>query len=257
MSPANQFLLALQAYQEVQAEMRQPEQTAVFVSPDPVLDDPLPAGTLLIGLAEDGQPLSFDLFEPATGPILVAGGGGCGKTAFLQALADATESDLDLQFGVLTAFPEEWHAQETLPGCLGIWNADHPAAGQFLERLISWAPVLPATRQAILLLIDGLDGMSLGSATRQAVRWLIARGPEAHILPVVSANAGRVTRLGSLQDYFHTRVLGHTRRGNSACLLGRHPEMDLADLTPGMQFYLEWEQGTLRFWTSPLEGVMT
>lgn len=255
MSTTDQFLQALQAYQEIQAELRQPEETAVFIAPDPVQAEPVPAGSLLLGLADDSLPLTLDLYDPAPGPLLVAGDGGCGKTAFLQSLASASDLHPDVQFGVITPFPEEWGALEALPGCLGIWPAYHPSAGHFLEQLVSWAEVLSKTRQAILLFVDGLDVMTLDSPARYHLRWLLAHGPQSQIWPVVTVNPGRMARLGSILEYFQTRILGHIRRSQTACLLTGDLQLNLAALIPGLQFYLSWPQGCLRFWIPPTEGV--
>jgi hypothetical protein len=254
MSSTDQFLIALQAYQEIQAELHQPEETAVFMAPDLAQGEPLPEGSLLLGMGENSQPLTIDLYDPEPGAILVAGDHRCGKTAFLQSLANATELQDDFQFAVITPFPEEWHSQESLPGCLGIWPAYHPAADHFLEQLISWANVLPDTRQAILLFVDSLELMTLGSPARQSLRWLLAHGPECHVWPVVTVNAARVTRLGSMLEHFRTRILGYTRRGSTAQLFTDTLQVDLDSLIPGMQFYYCDPEGCLKFWIPPVEG---
>ena len=255
MSSTDQFMIALQAYQEIQSELHQPEQTAVFVDPDPLQEDPLPSGALLLGLGEDGQPLALDLYDPSPGPLLVAGDGGCGKTALLQSLANASDSLPDVQFGVVTLFPEEWRVQEAYPGCLGIWPACHPASGGFLDQLISWAEVLPQTRQAILLFVDGLDMMLREPPARHQLRWLLAHGPQSQVWPVVTVNPGRMNRLGSLLEPFQTRIFGHTRSPRTMRLLTDDPQLDLGALVPGSQFYISGPQVSLRFWIPPSEGV--
>jgi hypothetical protein len=58
---------------------------------------------------------------------------------------------------VVTTFFKEWSEFETLPNCLGVWPANHPSTQAFLSQLVSWADALPETRQAGLLLWDGLD----------------------------------------------------------------------------------------------------
>ena len=93
MSTTDQFLLALQAYQEVQAELRQEErlmpvaQETASAETSAAQAAALPEGSLLLGMAEDGLPVLLDLYDPAAGPLLVAGDGGSGKTVFLQSLA--------------------------------------------------------------------------------------------------------------------------------------------------------------------------
>ncbi len=229
MSTSDQFLLALQAYQEIQAELHpeQPPQPLVpATSPTPPASAPaasLPGGSLLLGMAEDGLPVLLDLYDPTPGPLLVAGDGGSGKTAFLQSLARA--SDLqdpgDISFGVLTPFPEEWTALESLPHCLGVWPAFHPSASDFMSQLVSWADTLPRTRQAVLLLFDGLDLMA-GSdfQSQHDLRWLLMYGPEHQIWPVISVNPARLTHLQTWLDYFHTRVIGQVKNGHNARIPG-------------------------------------
>jgi energy-coupling factor transporter ATP-binding protein EcfA2 len=216
----------------------------------------LPGGSLLLGMAEDGLPVLLDLDDPAPGPLLVAGDGGCGKTAFLQSLARLSElqNPGDIQFGVLTPFPEEWTALENLPQCLGVWPAYHPSAQLFLSQLISWAEALPETRQAVLLLFDGFDLMSgRDFQSRHDLRWLLMYGPERHIWPVVTVNPARLTHLQAWLGYFHTRVIGQVKQLHNARLLLDDPQARLADLLPGTQFGLSQPNSWLKFWLPPLE----
>ena len=262
MSTPDQFLLALDAYHEIQAELRQ-EQPPLPVTPQTsnkkaALDQPagLPGGSLLLGMAEDGLPVLLDLYDPAPGPLLVAGDGGSGKTAFLHSLARLAglQDPGDIQFGVLTPFPEEWTPLENLPHCLGIWPAYHPSTQLFLSQLVSWADALPATRQAILLLFDGLDLISSSEfPSRHDLRWLLLYGPQRHIWPVVTLNPARLTRLQPWLDYFHTRVLGQVKNMHNGRLLLDDPQAALAELLPCTQFIISQPASRLKFWLPPLE----
>lgn len=260
MSTTDQFQLAIQAYQEIQAELCQGDESLPGVtqvsapesSSDPVAV--LQDGSLLLGLAEDGLPVMLDLYDPTPGPLLVAADGGSGKTAFLQFLAQATNIQVpgEIQFGVLTPFPEEWSALETLPNCLGIWPVHHPAAGTFLSHLISWADVLPQSRQVVLVMFDGLDLLAAsGFQVRHDLRWLLMHGPEQQIWPVVTVNPGRLNRIDTWLDFFETRILGQVKRSQTARLLVDDPEIDLAELLPGKQFGLSRRAGWLKFWLPP------
>ncbi len=262
MSTPDQFLLALQAYQEIQSELLQEKQV------EPQAGQPfnagssithsvqLPGGNLLLGMAEDGLPLLLDLYEPSPGPLLVAGDGDSGKTAFLQSLARAAslQNPGDIQFGVLTPFPEDWTTLEALPNCLGIWPAYHPSASAFISQLVSWAQALPGTRQALLLLFDGFDLMT-GSEVQSLhdLRWLLMYGPERHVWPVISINPARLAHLRPWLDYFHTRVLGHVKHIHNARALVEDPRVSLDDLHPGKQFGLSQSGSWLKFWLPPLE----
>jgi hypothetical protein len=262
MTTSDQFLLALNAYQEIQAELRQEEQPQPL---SPQISDPavtaappagLPGGSLLLGMAEDGLPVLLDLYDPLPGPVLVAGDGGSGKTAFLQSLARASnlQDPGDIAFGVLTPFPEEWTALETLPLCLGVWPAFHPSASDFVAQLVNWAEILPRTRQAVLLLFDGFDLMT-GSdfQSQHDLRWLLMYGPERHIWPVISVNPARLAHLHAWLEYFHTRVIGKVKHAHNARSLVEDPRLRLADLLPGKQFGLFQSGNWLKFWLPPLD----
>ena len=262
MTTTNQFLLALHAYQEIQNELHpdQPPQQIPSGIPIPEFKLPetasLPGGALMLGMAEDGLPVMLDLYDPAPGPLLVAGDGGSGKTLFLQSLARA--SDLqdpgDIQFGVLTPFPEEWSALEPRSHCLGVWPAYHPSAQSFLAQLVNWAEALPDTRQAVLLLFDGFDLMT-GSdfQSQHDLRWLLMYGPERHIWPVVTINPARLTHLQPWLEYFHTRVFGQVKNIHNTRLLVDDSELSLADLLPGAQYGLSRPDTWIKFWLPPLD----
>jgi hypothetical protein len=261
MSTADQFLIASQAYLEIQAEIRlneEPLPLAVEIStPESATDKvaALESGSLLLGLAEDGLPILLDLYDPTPGPLLMAGDGCSGKTAFLQYLAQASniQDPGEAQFGVLTSFTEEWATLESLPNCLGIWPAYHSAACAFLSQLVSWAEVLPGSHQAVLVLFDDLDLLAAsGFQVLQDLRWLLVHGPERHVWPVVTVNPSRLNRLETWLDFFQTRILGQVKRYPTARLLVDDPEIDLAMLLPGRQFGLSRPEGWLKFWLPPV-----
>jgi hypothetical protein len=255
MSSTDRLLMSLQAYQETQSALLSPEQTAVFLEPDPFRFIPQPAGCLPLGLDDEGRPVSLDLFVPAYGPLLVAGGRLSGKTSFLRRLADAAGAALDIQFGALTSFPEEWRSQETSPACLGVFPLDHPASLGFLERLVSWADVLPRTRQVILLLVDNLDLMRTSPLAIQPFRWLLEHGPAHRVWPIVTHDPRHTGWMTTLQPYFHGFVLGHLPDVDTSRVLPSAPPMDLSRLQPGRQFYLLAPDRRVRFSIKHQEGA--
>jgi hypothetical protein len=215
-----------------------------------------PGGSLLLGLAKDGTPQMLDLYTPTPGPLLVAADEGCGKTTYLESLAQASiiNDPGEIQFGVLTPFPEEWKVQESMPNCMGIWPTYHSSAHGFLSRLISWAEVLPFGRQIVLVLIDDLELLTAHSSQlNEDLRWLLINGPERYIWPVVSVNPGRLIRLEAWLSYFQTRILGQVKLLQTAQALVDDQNIDLACLLPGKQFFLSNSHINQKIWLPPVE----
>ena len=259
MSLSDQFLLALQTYQEIKTELRrkEPGSSAIQENSQPTASPAIafPPGFLLLGSAdEDGSPVLLDLYDPTPGPLLVAGDGGSGKAAFLQSLAYTSnfQEYSEVQFGALTLFPEEWTTLEALSNCLGVWPAYHPSARDFLAQMVNWAEVLPETRQIVLVLFDGLDLMAANNLQCLSdLRWLLTYGPERQIWPVVSVNPGRMSHLRAWLDYFHTRILGQVKKERHARKLIADFTVNPADLMPGKQFGLSRQGSWLKFWLPP------
>jgi len=215
-----------------------------------------PAGSFVLGLAEDGLPLELDPYNPATGPLLIAGDGGSGKTALLKSLAMAsdTQDPGDILFGVITPFPEEWKRQEILPNCLGIWPAFHPATKDFLLKMINWANALQRSRQLVLLLVDGLDLLTSGGFSIQhELRHLLMIGPERHVFPVVTINPGHLAHLETWLGFFKTCLLGQMKCPQNVRLLFRDPKIYLAEQEAEQQFCLPRHEGWLKFRLQSIE----
>jgi hypothetical protein len=258
MSVSDQFTLALKVFRDLESELGQrTRETPPPPSPtiEQLMQDlgPLPDGSLLLGVAADGLPLLLNLYDPAPGPILVAGDRRSGKTAFLQTLARASDLAPDpgeIQFGVLTNHPGEWSEIEALPGSMGVWPATHSSAARYLNRLVAWGEH-PGNdgHTAVLLLIDGLDTLILSeSITRQDLMWLLSYGPEHRIWPVATFNSGRLPRFASWMQSFGLLIFGYVSQPNLAEALTGDSAADLNSLLPGVQFSLRNPDGWLKFW---------
>lgn len=225
--------------------------------PDTQLSHPILATKfcrLWFGLTDDGHPLTIDLYDPTPGPLLVAGDGGSGKTLFLQSIAQSSVliDHEDVQFAVLTPFPEEWTKLESLPGSMGIWPVFHSSARHFVSQMVSWAGVLPGSHQVILVLFDGLDLMTVsGCHIQDELRWLLTYGPRRHVWPVVTVNPARLLHLETWLDYFETRILGQVKRVQTARLLVKDPDVNLAGLSPKEQFGLSCPDRWINFRLPP------
>lgn len=267
MTTNRRFSLALQALAELKTETSTPPAKPVPAAP--ALNDvlaqigPIPPEALFLGVASDGLPVLLNLHDPHPGPMLIAGDAGSGKTAFLQTLTHATaqtHSPSDLQFGVVTNYPEEWESTNDMPHRAGIFPVGHRSTHEFVHSLAEWAHANKKSRQCILLLLDDLESMaSLELESVKDFRWLLLRGPSRRVWPVVTMNAARYGQVISWLQSFRTRIFGQVANGRAAEALGADQAARLSQLEPRIQFSLREKdtrgspqngsgENWLRFW---------
>jgi hypothetical protein len=256
-----QFSMALQALTELKPE----ESTKPAIGSPPALRDvlaeigSLPVEALFLGVAADHLPVLLNLYDPYPGPMLIAGDAGSGKTAFLQTIAQSviqTHSPADVQFGVITNYPDEWESIVATPHRVGIFPVGHQGTGEFMKSLSAWAHSNKNTHQCVLLLVDDLESVaSLDLETVQHFRWLLLRGPARRVWPIVTLNAPRYGQVISWLQNFRTRVFGQVANVRVAEALGGDKASALGQLEPRIQFCMR-EKDTrsspmdnwLRFW---------
>jgi len=213
---------------------------------------PLPREALLLGLALDGLPVLLNMHDPHPGPLLVAADPGAGKTALLQLIAQAAaemHEPGEVQFGVITNYPDEWEHLAGLKHCAGIFPTYHQSAMDFLRSLSGWAHANKGGRQSVLLLLDDLESMQqIESDVRQTLRWLLLRGPARRIWPIVTMNAERVEQVDEWLDAFRTRLFGHIKEDVMTARLTGVPSASMRHLQAGLQFALREGNDWLKFW---------
>ena len=261
-NPLRSFSLMLEAMAELQPEiedaLRPGSGLPKPVPAAPSLADslselgPLPREALLLGLAADGLPVLLNLHDPHPGPLLVAADPGAGKTALLQMIAQAA-ADMhtagDVQFGVVTSYPDEWGHLAELEHCVGIFPTYHDSAIDFLSSLSGWAHANKGSDQSILLLIDDLESMEhIDFDARQTLRWLLLRGPARRVWPIITMNAERATQVASWLEAFRTRVFGSIQDDHTAENLTGISRATLKHLQAGLQFALREGNEWLKFW---------
>jgi hypothetical protein len=253
--PTNrQFSIALQALTELKTEASSPRPMPAA----PVLNDvlaeigPLPQEALFLGVASDNLPVLLNLYDPHPGPMLVAGDAGSGKTAFLQTIAKSviqTHGPEDVQFGVVTNYPDEWESMEGTSHRVGIFPVGNKGTQEFVRSLASWAHSNKNTHQCVLLLVDDLESVaSLDLETLQNFRWLLLRGPARRVWPIVTLNAPRYGQVIAWLQSFRTRVFGRVANGLVAEALGGAHASILGQLEPRIQFSMREKENWLRFW---------
>jgi hypothetical protein len=258
MTPNRRFPLALQALTELQTESSTSPASNKPMLSAPALCDilaemgVLPAEALFLGIASDGLPVLLNLYDSNPGPMLITGDAGSGKTAFLQTVAQAvsqTHTPDDIQFGVLTNYPEEWEMTNNIPHRAGVFPIGHSSTQKFIQSVTAWAHSNKNTHQCILLLVDDLESVaSLEPEAVQDFRWLLLRGPARRVWPIITMNAQRYGQVISWMQNFRTRIFGHVANARVAEALGADRMAGLSQLEPRIQFSLREKENWLRFW---------
>lgn len=255
--PAEGLAITARAFQELLPELRADRRLA---PPRPGLErvlsglGPLPRRALFLGLADDGLPVLLDLFDPAPGALLLTADPGAGKTLFLRHLVRAAarvQSEQDLQWAVLSAHPEQWQGSES-PQRVGIFAPYERAAGDLLVSLCGWAESGRGNRQAVLLLIDGLELVPhLDYDAQTHLRWLLEHGPGRRVWPVATVSPGRRSQALDWLQPFRTRLFGRVADPAEASALAG-PGSGLEALIPGVQFILPEGRERVRFWIAQI-----
>jgi hypothetical protein len=256
-NPLRSFSLMLEALSELQPEIDAARQLKPVPNAPSLAESlselgPLPHEALLLGLASDGLPVLLNLHDPHPGPLLVAADPGGGKTTLLQLVAQAASqmhAPAEVQFGVVTNYPDEWGHLADVEHCVGVFPTYHDSALDFLASLSGWAHANKGSSQSILLLVDDLESMQhIDFDARQTLRWLLLRGPSRRVWPLVTLNAQRALRVDAWLEAFRTRIFGAIADERSAERLSGAPGASLKGLQAGVQFALREGQDWLKFW---------
>jgi hypothetical protein len=160
----------------------------------------------------------------------------------------------DVQFGIVTNYPDEWEHLAGFEHCVGIFPTYHDSAIDFLSSLSGWAHANKGSQQSILLLVDDLESMEhIDFDAQQTLRYLLLRGPARRVWPIIGMNAERTLRVESWLEAFRTRIFGSIQSDHTAENLTGVPEATLKHLQSGLQFALREGEDWLKFWIPDLE----
>lgn len=261
MTETDRYSMMIDALAELTPEIqaRQPlPRAAVPALGDVLKKHPsLPREALFLGVATDGFPVLLNLLDPVPGPMLIAADQGSGKTAFLRMIArsvDRMHSPGEVQYGILTAHPDEWKDYPAAQNCIDVFASYERRSGEFLSSLAAWAHSNRGERQSLLLLIDDLSLITkMDYDDRQNLRWLLLRGPARRVWPIVTSNARETRPIQAWLEFFRTRFFGRIRDDNDLRFLTGSNDDALKSLKPGSEFVMREGDHWTKFWIPGLE----
>jgi hypothetical protein len=211
---------------------------------------PLPSEALLLGLADDGLPVLLNMWDPTPGPILVAGDAGSGKTDFLKVIAGfvlSSRQPREVQYGVITDRPHEWHGHVESGHCIGIFSMSQQNVTKFVQALTVWIDMARTSRQSVLLLMDGLEDFAAWDGRlNQNLQKILLHGPAKKLWPVVTLNLESCHNARPWLKYFRTRVFGHSQHASFIDdEAGQHARC--GTLSKGREFSLKEASQWIRF----------
>lgn len=211
----------------------------------------LPGESLFLGIATDDLPVLLNLHDSVPGPLLVIADPNAGKTSLLQTISRAvgfTHSPNEVQFGIITNYPDEWNGIARLQHCAGVFPFYETSSQDFILSLASWAHANKNSQQSVLLLIDGLESVTkLDFDAQQNLRWLLFRGPARRVWPIITLNTQQYEQVGSWLDIFRTRIYGHIQDNEIANRLNAG-NANLDKLLLGSEFSMPEGMDWLKFW---------
>ncbi len=217
----------------------------------------MPDKALFLGLAEDGLPVLLNLYDPIPGPILITGDQTSGKTLLLQMIARAAEylhTASEVQYGVITAHPDEWTQFQKSKTNTGIYSVESDSTRELLQSLVTWAHNNKGDQQSILLLIDNLEEvLKLKDQAEQNLRWLLLRGTSRRVWPIITLNAGRAGEINEWMSFFRTRLFGRVHKPRDSQTVTGVPDVPLNRLIAGSQFAMREGNNWLNFWVPTID----
>lgn len=263
MNESNRFDLMIDALVEL-AQEEQVHRASLPPTPDlptlkSVLADisSLPREALFLGLAEDGLPVLLNLYDSTPGPILIISDRASGKTRLLQTIARAADllhAPAEVQYGVVTSYPNEWKDFHGNQNNAGIYLTQDNNAEELVQSLVTWAHNNKGEQQSVLLLIDDIESvLKINQQMEQNLRWLLLRGPSRRVWPIVTLNTGRAQSMKAWLEFFHTRLFGFVQNSDEARFITGNPNHTLAHLNAGTHFALREGNKLLNFWAPSID----
>ena len=241
---------------------------------------PLPKGSIILGVGQDGRPLLLEFSDPSTGGILILGEDAQHNRRHLQfVLASArllNRAD-QIEIHVITAEAGQFARAST---GLQIIRPEHSGTFELLGNLFEIAErrlqVHPSASQKLLgtleqlkrkilnqvapdetrasgpvhiLAIDQIDQLisQMEPESLSFLRWLLRKGPEANIWTVATLSSQCSDLDWKTLRSFGLQLVGQIEHPHAAAKMSRIPAAVQRSLSPGKEACLELDGEFIRF----------
>lgn len=221
-----------------------------------VLDEK-PPGHIPLGFGQDGWPVHWNITDPYSRSLVIIGDQGSGKNNLLKLIAelvDHIDPHRQLPSAVTAESFQDWFNFPGIIKCIGIMPSDHCALMAIITDAVKSALNDTAGQKINIILIDNLnDLLRSNECDRQALYWMITRGPQYGLIPVVTLNTRDALSSPTWVDLFQRKIFSNIESVEAVWTLAGDPELRLDMLFAGAQFV--WRQGFRwqRFWVPVLE----
>ncbi len=219
--------------------------------------DRIPAGTALLGLADDGAPLLIRLPSPEVAHVLVAGTTGSGKTALLQSMIATLalwNHRKQLQFVLIDPKGRAFEPLKSLPHLLNKEIVTQPdravAALQNLIGVMEQRDQSHAVEPRVVVVIDELADLvqTGGQTVLDHLGRLVQRGREAGIHVVAATQKPSSAIIGSVvKANFPVRLVGRVVSSDDARVAAGIGGTSAEKLTGSGDFIAVTGPGVIRF----------
>ncbi len=218
---------------------------------------PLPSGSVLLGICDDGLPLLVDLKNPSPGSLLLVGDLEPANRNLLRislASISLLHQPSEVELHLVTDRREAYVSLLDVPGTI---KAHSPydrglpeLIGYFASRANQRQSGRQSARMAVLAIDDLETVVSQLSVDRVGeLTWLAASGPMEGLWVFAGLDASRYHDLDPvLFQAFRTRLVGASRDQKNAAILSGLPGSVVRSLDPGAGYCVKFAGELIHFW---------
>ena len=225
---------------------------------------PLPAGSVILGMCQDGLPLVLDMTNPESGAFLIAGDNGFDNTTLLHSIMTAAikaNRTQDVSLHLISPHADDLLYFHQQPNFKISYEPHRPEIKIVLEEMVNL--VLSRQRKfqplpAQLFAIDGLDLLwqTLDAQSKLRLEFLIRQGPAVGFWVFASLEATYLAnQISSKIDLFPSRILGQISQPNLASYLSGLSRSYLTDLVSGLEYFVRTNGQSFNIWALPSEDL--